>query len=327
MLNLPTKFLITAPLGSAALSALEEFGNIKYDPWVSQIPFRVYGPEDLAETLTQTQAEVLICEADFCFGPVFETGLKIIAATRGDPTNVDLEAATQAGIPVICTPGRNADAVAEHVLALLLAVSRNLLKADFEVRNGEIFSETLPYQRHRAKELAGQTLGIVGLGAVGRALKWRAVGLGMKVIAFDPNITEESLDSLETLLQEADIVSMHAPAAEETRDMIGEREFGLMKPGAIFINTARASLHNLEALTAALESGQIAGAGLDHFDGEMLPEGHPLLKRSDVVLTPHIGGATYDTEERHGEMIVSDLQRLFQNQSPVNIANPKSLNI
>src|SRR6476619_589279 len=148
---------------------------------------RLYNAEQLAARIAETGATIVICEADKCAGPVFESGLVAIASTRGDPSNVDVPGATAAGIPVLHAPGRNADADAELTIALLFAVTRRLLPADHDVRAGEVFKDgTIPYQRFRAWQVAGRTLGIVGLGAVGRAAKWRFEGLGLHVIASDP---------------------------------------------------------------------------------------------------------------------------------------------
>src|SRR5262249_27992481 len=269
------------------------------DSWISETTMRLYNAEQLAERITETGASIVICEADKCAGPVLETGLLAIASTRGDPTNVDIPGATAAGIPVLHAPGRNADAVgaagAEMLMAVLMAVNRHVLRADADVRSGEVFRDgTIPYQRFRAWQVAGRTAGLVGLGAVGRATKWRLEGLGMKVIASDP-YAADAQHSLDGLLERADVVSMHAMVTPETLGMIGSKQFAAMKDGAIYLNSARAALHDTDALVDALQSGKLAGAGLDHFEGEMLPAGHPLIDLPNVVLTPHIGGATYDT--------------------------------
>src|SRR5690606_19910023 len=151
--------------------------------------------------------------------------------------------ATERGIPVLHAPGRNADAVAEMTVALLFAVTRHVVPADADVRAGEVFRDgTIPYQRFRAWELAGRTAGIVGLGAIGRAVKWRLEGLGMRVIAHDP-YEDEAEHGLDELLAEADVVSMHAPVTPETTGMIGADQFARMKEGAVFLNAARAALH------------------------------------------------------------------------------------
>jgi D-3-phosphoglycerate dehydrogenase len=238
---------------------------------------------------------------------------------------VDVAGATAAGIPVLHAPGRNADAVAEITIALLFAVTRHLLPADRDVRAGQVFKDgTIPYQRYRAWQLAGQTVGIVGLGAVGRAASWRFAGLGMTVIASDP-YNDDATYELDDLLAEADIVSMHAPPLAETLGLIGPAQFDAMKDGAVYLNSARAALHDLDALVAALQSGKLSGAGLDHFEGEALPVGHPLCEMDNVVLTPHIGGATYDTEANHTQMIADDLARLLAGERPRRCANPEVL--
>ena len=316
--------LVTAPFRGRGLETLRGIADVVLDPWIDHVPIRLYDPDGLAARVTEERATILICEADFCMGPVLDLPLIAIGSTRGDPTNVDLAGATEKGIPVLHTPARNADAVAEMTIAMLFGLTRRLVPADREVRRGEVFGETLPYQRHRAWELAGRTVGLVGLGAVGRAVRWRFEGLGMQVIAADPYSDGASHD-LDALLAEADIVSMHAAVTPETLGLIGAEQFDAMKDGAVYLNSARAGLHDVDALVAALESGKLAGAALDHFDGEMLPDGHPLLSRDDVLLTPHIGGATYDTEVNHSRMIADDLVRLLAGERPVHIANPEVL--
>src|SRR5439155_20651990 len=124
---------------------------------------------------------------------------------------------------------------------------------------------------------------------------------------------------------EADVVSMHAPVTPETTGMIGVEQFAAMKDGVVFVNTARAQLHDTDALVAALQAGKVASAGLDHFVGEHLPTDHPLCSMSNVVLTPHIGGATYDTEARQASMVADDIERLLAGKRPVNIVNPEVL--
>src|SRR3954468_14991865 len=152
---------------------------------------RLMNEEQLAERIADVGATVVICEADKCAGPVFEQPLVAVGSTRGDPTNVDIPGATAKGIPVLHAPGRNADGVAEMTLALLFAVNRHVLAADRDVRAGDVFKDgTIPYQRFRAWQLAGRTIGLIGLGAVGRATKWRLEGLGMYVIADDPDAAE-----------------------------------------------------------------------------------------------------------------------------------------
>ena len=316
---------MTAPLRGPGFAKLRELTDVVYDPWIDQSPLRIYSAEQLAERISAEAADIIVVESDSVRGPVFDLGLRAIASTRGDPNNVDIGAATAAGIPVLNTPGRNADAVAEMAVALLLAASRHLVAADADVRNGNMFRDgSIPYQRFRGAEIAGRTAGLVGLGAVGRALRWRLTGLGLRVIAYDP-YHDEAQHSLDDLLGEADIVSLHAPVTEDTAGMIGAKQFGAMRDGVVFINTARAQLHDTDALVDALLAGKVGAAGLDHFAGEWLATDHPLTGMSNVVLTPHIGGATWDTEARQAQMVADDLEALLGGGTPAHIVNPEVL--
>ena len=318
--------LVTASFRGPGLELLQQVCDVELDPWLDQSPMRIWDGTKLAERVDELGATVLICEADFVQGDVLDRPLRVIGSTRGDPTNVDVQAATARGIPVLNTPGRNADGVAEITLALLFAVSRHLIPADRDVREVEVFRDgVLPYQRYRAWQLAGRTAGLIGLGAVGRATRWRLEGLGMQVISFDPYSDEATHDSLDAMLGDADVVSMHAAPTPETFAMMGAKQFAAMRPGAFYINAARAGLHDTDALVDSLRAGHLGGAGLDHFDGEQLPAGHPLLAMDQVVLTPHIGGATYDTEANHSQMIADDVVRLLRGERPHHCVNPEVL--
>jgi D-3-phosphoglycerate dehydrogenase len=321
---MPHRALVTSPLRGPGFDKLQQLVDVVYDPWLEQQPLRIYNADQLAERIDAEEATVLVVETDSVKGPVLERPLVAIASTRGDPNNVDVAAATAAKVPILNAPGRNADAVAEMALALLFAINRRVVVADREVRNGEIYANgTLPYQRHRAWQLKGQTLGIVGLGWVGRALAWRAEGLGMRVVSYDPYNADATHDSLDQLLAESDIVSVHVPVTPATTGMIGTREFGLMKDGAVFLNTARAQLHDTDALVDALAAGHLGGAGLDHFVGESIAVDHPLCAMDNVVLTPHIGGATYDVEANQAQMIADDLERILNGERPQHLVNPE----
>jgi len=317
--------LVTAPLRGEGFDRLSELTDVTYDPWIDQHPLRMYSAAQLCERIDAEGAEVLIVEADTVGREVFERPLRAVAATRADPNNVDVAAATAAGIPVLRCPGRNADAVAELAVALLFALTRQVLPADADVRAGQVYRDgSIPYQRFRAWELAGRTAGLIGFGSVGQALRWRLEGLGMTVIAHDP-YNDEAKASLPELLERSDVVSMHAPVSEATAGMIGSDQFAAMRTGAFYINTARAQLHDTDALVAALQSGRLAGAALDHFAGENLPVDHPLVAMPNVVLTPHIGGATWDTECRQATMVADDVARLLAGEVPVHIVNPEVL--
>ncbi len=309
------------------METLRAVADVVYDPWIEQVPLRLMDGPKLAERLRAEDADVLIVESDFVNGPVFDLPLRVIGSCRGDPNNVDVPAATKAGIPVLRAPGRNADAVAEMAVALLFAVNRHVVPADRDVRAGEVYAGgKIPYQRYRAWQIAGRTAGIVGFGAVGRATKWRFEGLGLRVLTFDPYNPEATHhDSFDDMLAECDVVSMHAVVTPETDGLMGAAQFAAMKPGSIFLNTARAMLHDTDALVVALTSGHLAGAGLDHFKGENLPIDHPLCAMNNVVLTPHIVGATYDTEANHSKLIADDVVRILRGERPVNCVNPEVL--
>jgi D-3-phosphoglycerate dehydrogenase len=315
----------TAPLSGPGVAMLEELGELIVDPWIDQHPLRLYNAEQLAARAQELGATVLICEADKCAGPVLDLPLVAIGSTRGDPTNVDLDGATAKGIPVLRAPGRNADGVAELTVGLLLAVTRHVVPADRDVRQGQVYRDgSIPYQRFRGWQIAGRTAGLVGLGAVGRAVRWRLEGLGMRVIASDP-FAEDASHDLDALLAESNVVSMHAAVTPETLGLMGADQFAGMREGSIYVNSARAGLHDLDALTAALASGHLGGAALDHFEGEDIPTDHPLVAMSNVVLTPHIGGATYDTETNHTTLMASGLAALLRGERPANLANPEVL--
>jgi D-3-phosphoglycerate dehydrogenase len=319
---------VTAPLRGPGFDKLRQLADVVYDPWISELdqtPLRIYSAEQLAERIAAEAADVVVVESDSVSGPVFELGLRVIASTRGDPNNVDIAGATAAGIPVLNTPARNADAVAEMTVALLLAVTRHLLTADADVRSGNMFRDgSIPYQRFRGWEVAGLTAGLVGLGAVGRATAWRLSGLGLRVIACDP-YADDARHGLDELLAEADVVSLHAPVTDDTVGMIGAEQFAAMRDGVVFLNTARAQLHDTDALVEALRAGKVAAAGLDHFAGEWLPTDHPLTSMPNVVLTPHIGGATWNTEARQAQMVADDLEALLSGNTPAHIVNPEVL--
>ena len=227
------------------------------DSWLDQPSLRIYNAEQLAERTTAEGANIVIVESDSC-GPawLYEQPIMAVCSCRGDPTNVDVPAATTAGVPVCRAPGRNTDAVAELAVALLFAAARGIVPADRDVREGEIYRDgKIPYQRYRAWELAGKTVGLVGLGAVARALRWRLRGLGMDVLAYDPVRAVDATSSLDELLARSDVISVHAPVTEETTGMINADAFTKIRDGVVYLNTARAKIHD------AGRAGGFAGLG------------------------------------------------------------------
>jgi D-3-phosphoglycerate dehydrogenase / 2-oxoglutarate reductase len=215
--------------------------------------------------------------------------------------NIDVAAATRKGIVVMNTPGGNTVSTAEQTLALLLALARNIPAADAHVHQA-------PAKWDRTKftgaQLAGKTLGVVGLGRIGREVARRAAGLDMKVVGFDPFLSPdraaqlgiEAVGGLDQLLPRCDFLTVHTPLTDETRDLIGARELALLPQGARVLNCARGGIVNEPALAEALGSGHLAGAALDVFVEEPPPADHPLLKMPNVVLTPHLGAATVEAQ-------------------------------
>lgn len=224
------------------------------------------------------------------------THLEVLFIAASGTDKIDLPAAAERGIAVVNAPGANADGVAEHALGLLLALTRRIADSDrFAHRERRADMTRLLETMPPLSLLSGRTLGVIGLGSIGRALARRCrLGLGMDVIAYDPFAGPTDgvrlVDTLDELLASADHVSIHTPLTETTTHLIGARELALMKPTAYLINTARGAAVDTGALVEALQAGTIAGAGLDVTDPEPLPANHPLFDCENVVLTPHVGG-------------------------------------
>src|SRR3954451_3288088 len=231
--------------------------------------------------------------------------------------NVDLDAATAAGIPVGNTPDVLTDATADLAFALLLAAARRLRDADEAVRTGNW--PTWSPGAFLGHDVAGATLGIVGYGRIGRAVARRGEGFGMKIL----HNSRSGGVALDELLRESDYVSLHAPLTPGTRGLIGERELGLMKPSAILVNTARGELVQTLALERALKDGEIAGAALDVTDPEPLPANHPLLTAPNLTVAPHIGSATRTTRERMADMAADNLIAALAGERMPYCANPE----
>jgi phosphoglycerate dehydrogenase-like enzyme len=216
--------------------------------------------------------------------------LRVIARFGVGYDAVDVPSATRRGIAVTITAGANEDSVAEQALSLIFGVFRKTASRDADVRGGQ-------FRRTVGLRLKGKTLGLIGLGRIGRALAWRAAGLGLWVIACDPcgdhTFCREqriTLCNLNDLLSKADIVSLHLPGTDTTKHLINRRTLAIMKPTAVLINTARGSLVDEGALIEALTSGRLFAAGLDVFEREPLPADSPLLKVPNLALSPHVAG-------------------------------------
>lgn len=222
--------------------------------------------------------------------------------------SVDVKAAAERGVPVVITPGANKRSVAEHTLAIILALSKNLVESDREMKSGnwEV--------RHYGKsfEFEGKTIGFLGLGNIGGELAKMCQGIGLQIMAYDPFVPDGDMESrgytpchdTDALLRDCDIVSVHVPLNEETRGMIGWRELNLMKPSALLVNCARGGIVNETDLARALREHVIAGAGLDVFEGEVPETGGELLSAPNLICTPHMAANTQKAEQQICEMMI-----------------------
>jgi len=253
--------------------------------------------------------------------------LRLVCCARGGPVNVDVAAATGLGIPVVNTPGKNAEAVAELTIAFALLLVRAVPRASRHLLEGGGFAESVFEGREFfGREAPSLTMGLVGLGHVGREVARRARALGFAVLGYDPEPTagaDVELVSLDTLLARSDVVSLHARLTPENRQMFSRDRFAQMRPGAYFINTARESLVDEPALRQALEQGTLGGAALDVL--ERTSGRHPLLDLPNVFVTPHIGGATEETLTRGAQRAVAAVTELLAGRMPANVVNPQVL--
>jgi D-3-phosphoglycerate dehydrogenase len=214
--------------------------------------------------------------------------------------NIDVPAATRRGVIVMNTPSGNTVSAAEHTIALLLAVARHVPAADASMKSGK-----WDRSKFLGTQVSGKTLGVIGLGRIGREVARRAVGLDMQVIGFDPLVTPEkaaefgikAVATRDELLPKCDFLTLHIPLLPDTKDFIGARELALMPKGARLLNVARGGVVNESALADALSKGHIAGAGLDVFEQEPPPADSPLMKAPNIVLTPHLGASTVEAQE------------------------------
>lgn len=257
--------------------------------------------------------------------------LRLVCCARGGPVNVDVEAATDRGIPVVNTPGKNAEAVAELTVAFALLLIRGVPRASRHLLDGGGFAESVFEGREFfGWEAPGMTLGLVGLGHVGREVARRASALGFTVVAFDPQPPRDAVQgvelvTLDDLLQRSDVISLHARLTPENRRMFSRDQFARMRRGAYFINTARESLVDEPALLDALERGRLGGAALDVLERTPGQDRHPLLSLPNVFVTPHIGGATAETLARGAQRAVTAVTDLLTGQLPSNVVNPQVL--
>jgi D-3-phosphoglycerate dehydrogenase len=252
------------------------------------------------------------------------SNLKIVARIGVGFDQVDLAAATEHGVAVTITPGTNEHSVAEQAIALITAVFRDTARRDREIRDGQ-------WRRNSPRRLAGNKIGLLGLGRIGRAMIPRCHGLGLDVLGYDPFAKPEMADELgiqlcsfDEVISQSDIVSLHMPCTAETTDLMNAETFSKMKPDSVLINTARGGLVDEDALVAALTDGSLWGAGLDVCKKEPLPADSPLREHGNIVFSPHLGGIDATALEAMGQLAAECVVDILSGRWPEEcVVNPE----
>lgn len=331
------KALITASFHPDGLARLRRMMEVVYDDW--RVSKRIYfDGETFAARIRDAGANVVIVEADLVHDDVIDAcDLKLIGCCRGDPVNIGIARATARGIPVLFAPARNADAVADLTLAYMLAMARNIFTVNTLLKGGQMrFERTADYlevyERYGGFELGGVTVGIVGFGAIGRGVAQRLAGFGTRLLAYDPHVAPEVFKTyhtepvpLDALLPQADILTVHCPDLPDTQGLIGAEQIRALKPGAYVLNLARAAVVDEDALYAALTDGHLAGAALDVFREEPLQTDNRFVALPNVLVSPHLGGATRDVVRHQTDLIVDGIEAYLHGQRPRHMVNPEVL--
>lgn len=250
--------------------------------------------------------------------------LRVIARTGVGVDAIDIDAATEAGVVVATTPGANEEAVADHALAMILALQRRLFANDAAIRVGrwDRAGSLTP------SDLYGATVGLIGSGAIGRAVIRRLLAFGTTILVYDPFLVDPPagtvLVGLPELLERSDVVSVHAPLTEATRGLLGAEQLAAMKPGAVVVNVSRGGIVDERALAAAIGSGHLAGAGLDTFESEPLGDS-PLRDLSTVILSPHTAGLSHRSIVAMTEQATSAVLDVLEGRLPANPLNPQAM--
>jgi phosphoglycerate dehydrogenase-like enzyme len=293
-------------------------------------------PRQLAEKMSGCQLAVI--ENDNVTAEVLEAcpELIVIVDFRGTVDNVDLHAAARQGVVVLHTPGRNAQAVADFTVGLMIAAARQMIRGIDALRANQWQEKGARwmYVNHQGYDLPGKTIGLVGLGAIGRLVAKRLAGFDVYLVGYDPFVTPEAASAcqvtwlpLQEVLSTSHIVSLHVPLTESTRGMIAEPQLRAMKPEAYLINTSRADIIDNQALLQCMQQAWITGAALDVFSEEPIPSDHPLAVLPNVICTPHLGGATCDVVANHTRIGMQGLRAFLSGQTPAHCANPQALEL
>ncbi|MEE2664951.1 MAG: NAD(P)-dependent oxidoreductase [Myxococcota bacterium] len=327
------RILVTANIDERSLEQLRELGDVEHANYRELR--RLLKKDKLVEALQGV--DIFVTEVDLVDGASLQQlpELRIVSSCRGNAVNVDVQSCSLLGIPVLNAPGRNADAVADLTLTFMLMLARKFPAASSFLREtphepGELRASGLAHATLQGRELWCKTIGLIGLGAVGRGVARRVRPFGTRIIAFDPYVDAEraALDgveivSIDELLAESDFISLHAPVTDETRGLIGKRELERVKQGAFLINTARSALIDEQAMLEALREGRLAGAATDVFSSEPPGSDSEMLAVDNLIATPHVGGNTEEIAAHQGQIIADDLARLLRGGEPRFALNPE----
>ena len=295
----------------------------------SELKLKEYQGSPVELAARMAGVEVLVVQGAPVTDAVLDTSdvLKLVCCARGGPVNVDVDAVSERGLALVNTPGKNAEAVADQTLAFLVMLARGFPKAERFLDEGNQLKDNWEGAKFIGSDLRRHVLGLVGYGQVGHRVAQRALAFGMTVLVYDPFLDLDKHDdvrqveTLDELLQAADFVSLHARATPDNANMFDAEAITKMKPGSYFVNTARETLVDETALDEALGSGHLAGAALDVVRTTADSGRHRLLRHENVVMTPHIGGATHETLLQGAEMIADEIVRFAAGEPLVNVVN------
>ncbi|MHA1411210.1 MAG: NAD(P)-dependent oxidoreductase [Promethearchaeota archaeon] len=325
--------LITASLSEQALKELNKILDVDYEDW-RDTGIIYFDVNELIQKLKDYDIFITTAD-DLKKAELFEkTNLKLIASCRGDPFNINLEAATKHGIPVLNAPLRNVDAVAEHTVGLMIALARNLTKLDRFLHSDEFeiieFEDWINvFNRFTGIELKNKIIGIIGFGQIGRRVADRLKPFEVNFLIYDPYADETLIKKygkkvkLDDLMKNSDFITIHAVATEENDNLINEERIKMMKNSAFLLNLAKGSLVDYDALYKALKEKKIAGAALDVFPLEPIDEDNEFLELENVIVTPHVGGNTQEVVIRQSHMILEDIKTWLNGKIPKNVLNPE----
>ena len=313
------KFVLSHPLNEEGMQLLKK----------NDVELYIANSADSYSYLDELKtADAFIIRVAKCDAAIMDAcpNLKVIGRTGVGFDSIDIAHANQLGIPVVVTPGANNISVAEHVVALMFALAKNICEADAQLRAGNWQIR----DAHKTFELAGRKIGIVGVGAIGREVARLCQGIGMKTAGLDtfcPQNVEaagcERYDDLHSLLRDCDVITLHSPLTPETRNMISAKEFAVMKPGAMLINTSRGPIVNAQDLADALNSGKIACAGVDVYEEEPAKLSDPVFSAKNMICTPHAAALTNEGNARMASMCAEGCLAVCRGEQWPRVADKK----